>query len=155
VDLFPVAGLQLCDGPCNVRWIESRIVLTTSHIGKGCDRDTYSVESQRKLCGANANSIDLLPRPSQGAEWTRSLSTDEGRETDQMFEFDGSTSAAAIPSSVLDHNLSSKFTISAWMKHKPQPGADKHLKEHIICSADDHSEFNQCLPGTITNSCFR
>lgn len=59
------------------------------HIGKGCDRDTYSVQSQRKLCGASPSAIDLLPTPGVGAEWTKPLISDEGHESDQMFEFDG------------------------------------------------------------------
>lgn len=59
------------------------------HIGKGCDRDTYSVQSQRKLCGASPSAIDLLPSPGVGAEWTKPLISDEGHESDQMFEFDG------------------------------------------------------------------
>lgn len=64
---------------------------------------------------------------------------DEGRESDQMYEFDGSNTAVAIPNDVLDHGLSSAFTISTWMKHKPVTHQDKHVKEHILCSADDHS----------------
>jgi hypothetical protein len=42
---------------------------------------------------------------------------------------------------VLDHNLASLFTIATWMKHKQHPDQDKHVKEHIICSADDHSKY--------------
>lgn len=64
---------------------------------------------------------------------------DEGHESDQMYEFDGSSTAVAIPNDVLDHGLSSAFTISTWMKHKPMSHQDKHVKEHILCSADDHS----------------
>jgi len=58
-----------------------------------------------------------------------------------MYEFDGSSTAVAIPNDVLDHGLSSAFTISTWMKHKPMPHQDKHVKEHILCSADDHSMY--------------
>jgi hypothetical protein len=50
-DLFPDAELELCDVPCTVHSVETKLNLATSHIGKGCDRDTYSVQSQRKLCG--------------------------------------------------------------------------------------------------------
>lgn len=50
-DLLPDATLELCDIPCSVSNVMTRITLATSHIGKGCDRDTYSVQSQRKLCG--------------------------------------------------------------------------------------------------------
>ncbi|PSN32451.1 Calsyntenin-1 [Blattella germanica] len=109
-DLFPDAELELCDVPCTVHSVETKLNLATSHIGKGCDRDTYSVQSQRKLC-----------------EWTKSLPTDEGRESDQIFEFDGASSAVAIPSDVLDHNLASTFTIATWMKHKQHPDQDKHV----------------------------
>lgn len=137
-DLFPDAELELCDVPCTVHSVETKLNLATSHIGKGCDRDTYSVQSQRKLCGASMESIDLLPSPGIGSEWTKSLPTDEGRESDQIFEFDGASSAVAIPPDVLDHNLASTFTIATWMKHKQHPDQDKHVKEHIICSADDH-----------------
>lgn len=35
--------------------IYAKIQLDTKHIGKGCDRDTYSVRSQRKLCNAGNN----------------------------------------------------------------------------------------------------
>jgi hypothetical protein len=90
-------------------------------------------------------SVDLLPSPGIGSEWTKSLPTDEGRESDQIFEFDGASSAVAIPSDVLDHNLSSTFTIATWMKHKQHPDQDKHVKEHIICSADDHSKYHHLL----------
>lgn len=137
-DLFPDAELELCDVPCAVRTIETKLSLATSHIGKGCDRDTYSVQSQRKLCGASMDSVDLLPSPGIGSEWTKSLPTDEGHESDQIFEFDGESSAVAIPSDVLDHNLATTFTIATWMKHKQNPDQDKHVKEHVLCSADDH-----------------
>lgn len=90
--------------------------------------------------GASKNSIDLLPSPGVGTEWTKSLPTDEGRESDEIFEFDGANTAVAIPNDVLDHNLSSVFTISAWLKHKHIPTQEKHVKEHVFCSADDHSE---------------
>ncbi|XP_059490365.1 calsyntenin-1 isoform X2 [Neocloeon triangulifer] len=136
-ELFPDADLDLCDVPCNVRTVEARIKLQTSHIGKGCDRDTYSVQSQRKLCGASAESVDLLPNPGLSTEWTKNLPSDDGHESDQIFEFDGNT-AAVVPNTVLDEALSHTFTVATWMKHKQSPDSDHHTKEHIICSADDH-----------------
>ncbi len=94
------------------------------------------------IAGASTESVDLLPTPgAPGSEWTKTLATDEGHESDQMFEFDGVSSAVAIPNSLLDHSLSSTFTIATWMKHKPQPNQDKYTKEHILCSADDHSKY--------------
>ncbi|XP_054164903.1 calsyntenin-1-like isoform X2 [Oppia nitens] len=139
--LFPDAELQLCDVPCSADNVSVRVSLATHHIGKGCDRDTYSVESQRKLCGASAESVDLLPSPSTGAEWTRDLPTDDGRESDQIYEFDGATNAVVIPEATLNHNLTNKFTVSFWMKHEPPLDQNnKHIKEHIICNADDHKK---------------
>ncbi|KAI4454344.1 calsyntenin [Holotrichia oblita] len=137
-ELFPSASLELCDVPCTIRELRTRVDLATRHIGKGCDRDTYSVESQRKLCGASPSAIDLLPSPGLGAEWTKPLISDEGHESDQMFEFDGASTAVTVPMSVLDHNLASSFTIATWMRHAMHPEQDKHIKEHILCSADDH-----------------
>ena len=43
--------LEKCDVNCKETAVSARINLTTKHIGKGCDRDTYSIQSQRKLCG--------------------------------------------------------------------------------------------------------
>ena len=90
--------------------------------------------------GANSESIDLLPSPTSGADWIRDLPTDEGRESDQIYEFDGASNSVLVPEEVFDHNLTSQFTISFWMKHEPPlDQSNKHIKEHIICNADDHS----------------
>lgn len=104
------------------------------------------------ITGASTESVDLLPTPgSSSLDWTRDLPRDSGAESDQIYEFDGSTNAVVIPESTLSHNLSNKFTISFWMKHESpltakgnegqgsSDGNNKHLKEHILCNADDHS----------------
>lgn len=93
------------------------------------------------MCGASPSAIDLLPSPGVGAEWTKPLISDEGHESDQMFEFDGSSTAVSIPNSVLDHNLPPTFTIATWMRHGQHAADDKRSKEHILCSADDHSKY--------------
>lgn len=90
-------------------------------------------------------SIDLLPSPGLGSEWTKSLPTDEGRESDQIFEFDGVSTAVTIPPEVIHHGLPPTFTIATWMKHKDTPDQDRHVKEHVICSADNHSKKCKCL----------
>uniref|UniRef100_A0A646QFH4 Calsyntenin-1 n=1 Tax=Hemiscolopendra marginata TaxID=943146 RepID=A0A646QFH4_9MYRI len=136
--LFPGALLELCEVPCQVEHMSAKITLATQHIGKGCDRDTYSVESQRKLCGASADSVDLLPTPGIGAEWTKSLPTDDGHESDQIYEFDGVTNAVVIPPTTMPHNLTDNFTISSWMKHRQLNENNSHVREYIICNADDH-----------------
>ncbi|KAL1123236.1 hypothetical protein AAG570_002323 [Ranatra chinensis] len=126
-DIFPAAQLRLCEIPCSVRSVQAKLSLATKHIDKGCDRDTYSVQSQRKLCGKyNIGGV-------KGG-----VSTDDGRESDQIFEFDGVSSAITVPSEVLDHGLAPVFTIATWLKHKHHPDMDRHAKEHILCSADDH-----------------
>ncbi|XP_029677360.1 calsyntenin-1 [Formica exsecta] len=136
--LLPSARLDLCDAPCILRNVRATLTLATDHIGKGCDRDTYGVRSQRKLCGASRDSVDLLPTPGPTSSWTASLSRDEGREADEIFEFDGVDSAAIVPNDVLEHSLAQKFTIGVWVKHRPRPRQDPHVKEHILCAADDH-----------------
>ncbi|KOC61054.1 Calsyntenin-1 [Habropoda laboriosa] len=136
--LLPSARLDLCDAPCILRNVRATLTLATDHIGKGCDRDTYGVRSQRKLCGASRDSVDLLPTPGPTTSWTASLSRDEGREADEIFEFDGVDSAAIVPSDVLEHTLAQKFTIGVWVKHRPRPRQDPHVKEHLLCAADDH-----------------
>lgn len=139
--LFPRARLDLCDVPCHVEKVSTQVTVATHHIGKGCDRDTYSVDSQRKLCGASAESVDLLPAPGIGAEWTRNLPTDDGHESDQIYEFDGTTNAVVIPPSTMPHNLTENFTISTWMKHaRIGEQLNSHIKENILCSADDHNK---------------
>ena len=46
-------------------FFQAQVTLETSHIGKGCDRDTYNLASQRQLCGASELALDLLPDPDQ------------------------------------------------------------------------------------------
>ncbi|KAL1478216.1 hypothetical protein MTO96_016403 [Rhipicephalus appendiculatus] len=137
--LFPDAQLELCEGACEPEQLSTRLTLATRHVGKGCDRDTYSVDSQRKLCGASSDSVDLLPSPGVGAEWTQGLPTDEGRESDQIYEFDGATNAVVIPESTVSHNLTNVFTVGFWMRHRaPTSHNASHLKEHVLCNSDDH-----------------
>lgn len=50
--LFPSMRLETCDEP--ITSIEATVELETSHIGKGCDRDTYSEKSLHRLCGKSA-----------------------------------------------------------------------------------------------------
>jgi hypothetical protein len=59
--LFPQAKFDLCPAEkCTASNYESTLTLETRHIGKGCDRDTYSLSSQRHLCGASEEAVDLL-----------------------------------------------------------------------------------------------
>ncbi|KOB75604.1 Uncharacterized protein OBRU01_01521 [Operophtera brumata] len=139
--LFPAARLETCssDERCpGVTRIQAAVTLQASRAGSGCDRDTYSIHSQRTICGLEPKTIDLLPSPGAGNEWAKSLKPDSGRDGEQMFEFDGESTSAIVPESVLPHHLSSSFSVSTWMRHAPRADADPHSKEHVLCLADDH-----------------
>ncbi|XP_072442215.1 calsyntenin-1 isoform X1 [Chiloscyllium punctatum] len=130
--LFPAIHLETCDEP--ITSIQTTVELETSHIGKGCDRDTYSEKSLHKLCGAASGTVDLLPSPSSSTNWTVGLPTDNGHDSDQVFEFNG-TQAVKIPEGVLTTNLQEPFTISVWMRHGP--GSSIHGdKETVLCNSD-------------------
>ncbi|XP_052856467.1 calsyntenin-1 isoform X1 [Drosophila gunungcola] len=129
VQLFPNAHLDLCDISCKNGGlaIHASIALKTKHISFGCDRDITNCTSSQKM-------KDLLPH---GAEWTKELSYDEGSEP--IFHFDGST-GVVVPNTVIDHyDFSTRaFSILTMFRHSSQGVANKHVKEHIVCSADDH-----------------
>ncbi|XP_077458996.1 calsyntenin-1 isoform X2 [Stigmatopora argus] len=127
--LFPSMHLETCDEP--IMSIRATIELETNHIGKGCDRDTYSEKSLHKLCGASSGTVELLPAPSSSANWTVGLPTDNGHDSDQVFEFNG-TQAVKIPGGLVRTSLKEPFTISVWMRHGP--GAQE--KETILCNSD-------------------
>ncbi|XP_056097120.1 calsyntenin-2 [Rhinichthys klamathensis goyatoka] len=130
--LFPKMHLETCEGPLSS--VRAMVELQTSHIGKGCDRETYSEKSLQKLCGAASGSTDLLPAPSASTNWTASLLTDSGRDSDLIFRFDG-RQAANIPEWVVPQNLTDQFTIATWMKHGPSPGL-RAEKETLLCNSD-------------------
>jgi len=91
------------------------------------------------IAGASDSSVDLLPNPTLGSSWTKDLPTDDGQESDQIFAFDGKTTAIEVPSSKLNFDLGASFTLSAWMKHDSNDDRDfaKHgVKEHILCRSD-------------------
>uniref|UniRef100_A0A3B5LJ14 Calsyntenin-2 n=1 Tax=Xiphophorus couchianus TaxID=32473 RepID=A0A3B5LJ14_9TELE len=130
--LFPKMHLETCGGPLS--GVKAMVELQTNHIGKGCDRETYSEKSLQKLCGAASGSTDLLPAPSPSTNWTASLLTDSGRESDLIYRFDG-RQAANVPFHVVPQNLTDQFTIATWMKHGPSPGL-RAEKETILCNSD-------------------
>uniref|UniRef100_A0A672R6R1 Cadherin domain-containing protein n=1 Tax=Sinocyclocheilus grahami TaxID=75366 RepID=A0A672R6R1_SINGR len=127
--LFPSMHLETCEEP--ITSIQVSIMLETNHIGKGCDRDTYSEKSLHKLCGASAGTVELLPTPSNSANWTVGLPTDNGHDSDQVFEFNG-TQAIKVPEGVVSTTLKEPFTISVWMRHGP----GGREKETILCNSD-------------------
>uniref|UniRef100_A0A8C0IXT9 Cadherin domain-containing protein n=1 Tax=Chelonoidis abingdonii TaxID=106734 RepID=A0A8C0IXT9_CHEAB len=127
--LFPNIHLETCEEP--ITSIQATVELETNHIGKGCDRDTYSEKSLHRLCGVSSGTAELLPPPSSTANWTVGLPTDNGHDSDQVFEFNG-TQAVKIPDGVITVNLKEPFMISVWMRHGP--GTKE--KETILCNSD-------------------
>ncbi|CAK1595642.1 unnamed protein product [Parnassius mnemosyne] len=141
--LFPAARLEACssDERCpGVTRVQALVSLQAARAGApaACDRDTYALHAQRTVCGLDPKTVDLLPSPGEGNEWAKSLKPDAGHDGEEMFEFDGETTSAVVPESVLGHSLGSTFSVSTWMRHAPWPDQDKHRKEHILCLADDH-----------------
>ncbi|XP_031136906.1 calsyntenin-2 [Sander lucioperca] len=130
--LFPKMHLETCGGPLS--GVKAMVELQTNHIGKGCDRETYSENSLQKLCGAASGSTDLLPAPSSSSNWTAPLLTDSGRDSDLIYRFDGHQ-AANVPDHVVPQNLTDQFTIATWMKHGPSPGL-RAEKETLLCNSD-------------------
>ncbi|XP_068154241.1 calsyntenin-1 isoform X2 [Drosophila tropicalis] len=129
LQLFPNARLDLCDISCSNEelTIHASIALKTKHISFGCDRDISN-------CSRSLAMKDLLP---QGAEWTKELNFDEGAEP--IFHFDGSA-GVVVPDSFIGHYDFSvrPFGIMTIFRHSGQSSTNKHIKEHIMCSADDH-----------------
>ena len=88
---------------------------------------------------ADAGSYDLLPRPNAGEQWTKSLTTDTGNESDQIYQFDGRKDAVIVPSQFAPpDNLTDQFSISFWMKHRNVVGGDP---EYVICKSDSKGMF--------------
>lgn len=83
------------------------------------------------IVGASSGTAELLPPPSSAANWTIGLPTDNGHDSDQVFEFNG-TQAVKIPDGVVTVNLKEPFMISVWMRHGP--GTKE--KETILCNSD-------------------
>lgn len=88
--------------------------------------------------GASSGSTDLLPAPSAATNWTASLVTDSGRDSELIFRFDG-RQAAKIPDWVVPQNLTDHFTVATWMKHGPSPGL-RAEKETLLCNSDKTGE---------------
>lgn len=143
IPLFPSLHLETCE---ETVWnIQATVELQTGHIGKGCDRDSYSDRSVRRLCGEfsfideNVNiqragsflftnilplfssgavrgEVDLLPPPSPAANWTSALPTLPSSDSSLVFSFNGSNHVAVVPDSVVSALSGDHFTLQLWMR---------------------------------------
>lgn len=140
--LFGEASFSVCEeSSCFTNSLEAKVFLETNHIGKGCDRDTYGLASQRQLCGASERAIDLLPDPKKpGNEWAHNMIRDMGQSADSSMILLTGKNGYDVPADLLPAFPGKKFTISTWMRHRRRDDGDIHKKEHIICEADDHSK---------------
>lgn len=91
------------------------------------------------VSGAAAGTSELLPSPSSSLNWTAGLPTDNGHDSDQVFEFNG-TQAVRIPDGVVSLDPKEPFTISVWMRHGPFG----RKKETILCSSDKTGWSHPC-----------
>ncbi len=69
--LFPKMHLETCDGPLSS--VRAMVELQTSHIGKGCDRETYSEKSLQKLCGTVNFSMNRFSQSRSALSWFAEL----------------------------------------------------------------------------------
>lgn len=144
IPLFPSLHLETCE---ETVWnIQATVELQTGHIGKGCDRDSYSDRSVRRLCGgfwfipgnmwpirgnyqlywylfsllpslgAVRGEVDLLPPPSPAANWTSALPTLPSSDSSLVFSFNGSNHVAVVPDSVVSALSGDHFTLQLWMR---------------------------------------
>ncbi|XP_040578203.1 calsyntenin-1 isoform X3 [Lepeophtheirus salmonis] len=136
--IFSRASLSSCNFLSSKLYpITYKIVvkLKTRNIGKGCDRNTYNLQNQRQLCGANTRSINLL---TNSLDWLNIFETHDKQKKEQpsMIKLNGNN-GAIIPDEILSNDpLQKKFTLSVWLKHFRN--GNKHQKEHVMCKADDH-----------------
>uniref|UniRef100_W5MLU6 Calsyntenin-3 n=1 Tax=Lepisosteus oculatus TaxID=7918 RepID=W5MLU6_LEPOC len=114
VPLFPTLHLETCEEPV---WnIQATVELQTNHIGKGCDRDSYSDRSVRRLCGAVRGEVDLLPPPSPSTNWTAALPTLPSPDSSLVFSFNNSAHVAVVPPRAVAMVSGDHFTLQLWMK---------------------------------------
>ncbi|CAB1333579.1 unnamed protein product [Coregonus sp. 'balchen'] len=126
--------------------IQATVELQTGHIGKGCDRDSYSDRSVRRLCGAVRGEVDLLPPPSPAANWTSALPTLPSSDSSLVFSFNGSTHVAVVPDSVAAAVSGDHFTLQLWMRRggintQPptnQARGNRREEETIVCDSEWH-----------------
>lgn len=137
VSLFPKIHLELCDMQCKGEdmVIQSSVSLKTKHISFGCDRDAS--QCLKKLSEEEQIENGLIDLLQKNTDWTKDLVYDEGAES--IFHFDGSA-GAIIPKTVVKSQdfAAHQFSMMTMFRHHSIASNDKHTKEHIICSADDH-----------------
>uniref|UniRef100_A0A667YNF4 Calsyntenin-3 n=1 Tax=Myripristis murdjan TaxID=586833 RepID=A0A667YNF4_9TELE len=152
IPLFPSLHLETCE---ETVWnIQATVELQTGHIGKGCDRDSYSDRSVRRLCGAVRGEVDLLPPPSPAANWTAALPTLPSSDSSLVFSFNGSTHVAVVPDSVVSAVSGDHFTLQLWMRRggaNIQPATSQtrgsHKEEETIVCNDSFSHYSLSVHG--------
>uniref|UniRef100_A0A8C6K9L7 Calsyntenin-3 n=1 Tax=Nothobranchius furzeri TaxID=105023 RepID=A0A8C6K9L7_NOTFU len=142
IPLFPGLHLETCE---ETVWnIQATVELQTGHIGKGCDRDSYSDRSVRRLCGAVRGEVDLLPPPSPAANWTTALPTLPSSDSSLVFSFNGSNHVAVVPDLIVSALSGDHFTLQLWMRRGGE-------EETIVCSTvkneDSYSHYSLSVHG--------
>lgn len=112
-------------GSCNWCWMEKKD-FSPPVLFYMC-----TINSNDLIIGASSGTVELLPPPSSTANWTVGLPTDNGHDSDQVFEFNG-TQAVKVPDNIVTINLKEPFVVSVWMRHGP----GSREKETILCNSD-------------------
>uniref|UniRef100_A0A8C6NHU6 Calsyntenin-3 n=1 Tax=Nothobranchius furzeri TaxID=105023 RepID=A0A8C6NHU6_NOTFU len=153
IPLFPGLHLETCE---ETVWnIQATVELQTGHIGKGCDRDSYSDRSVRRLCGAVRGEVDLLPPPSPAANWTTALPTLPSSDSSLVFSFNGSNHVAVVPDLIVSALSGDHFTLQLWMRRgganlqpsTTQSRGNRKEEETIVCSTDSYSHYSLSVHG--------
>uniref|UniRef100_A0A8C6KBA7 Calsyntenin-3 n=1 Tax=Nothobranchius furzeri TaxID=105023 RepID=A0A8C6KBA7_NOTFU len=150
IPLFPGLHLETCE---ETVWnIQATVELQTGHIGKGCDRDSYSDRSVRRLCGAVRGEVDLLPPPSPAANWTTALPTLPSSDSSLVFSFNGSNHVAVVPDLIVSALSGDHFTLQLWMRrggaNLQQRSSNYGFTPLFFCSTEDsYSHYSLSVHG--------
>lgn len=149
VALAPEAELSLCGlEECSVERVEGVVTLETAHIGRGCDRDSFTSAAQRARCNVDEATVDLLPNPinlpkakeaeeAEEAEEAAQNAVPTEADSDEVYYFDGEENAIVVDAAVAKPDIPKTFTLSFWMKHERNEKTGNHFKENILCESDD------------------
>jgi hypothetical protein len=52
--------LNVCDATCETKHVSVTVKLQTSHVGRGCDREEWSLRQHRHDCGRSEDSLNQM-----------------------------------------------------------------------------------------------
>ncbi|KFD70385.1 hypothetical protein M514_06888 [Trichuris suis] len=140
VSIAPEADLQLCNGQCQPDEVWANVKLNPAKAARGCDRDSYSLDKLKKLCGAHPRTVELLPsRDRIKLVGENNILTNEAAiPSDEVYVFDGVTNSIVVPYDVIKPTgIPEVFSLAFWMRRGRSDKPRNLTKEHIFCVSDD------------------